>query len=365
VTARTTRARAGKRAPARKKAGSAPQAPAPKKPKKAGRPGKKAPAARPLALARVRSPAPTALQTADDDALEPRLPDASAMSSEALGRLRGLETLEDGYQAWVELRGLHQRAQSAYAAETDRIEGQGEFLLGAVRAARDFAAPGTAEGALAKAGEVDAFIARTTGRLDGARKKLKLAVESSESRWAGALAEARATVISRVERTVKHARPALRLLLRALAQNRRILHLERLSGDAPVLAHAVLAGAVPSRYDFLFDDATDDVSQAPAALYAEEGVAAAEVRCSPRRQLELLQAASGVFPSKGMIPFQVPQPAATLHVRFLQRGPVAEAEVADGEGWRSVLSVEEAEVIAGWLIKLQLEGKLSVSLARG
>jgi hypothetical protein len=73
----------------------------------------------------------------------------------------------------------------------------------------------------------------------------------------------------------------------------------------------------------------------------------------------------GVFPSKGMIPFRVPQPAGTIHVRFLQRGPVAEAEVADGEGWRSVLTVEEAEVIAGWLIKLQLEGKLSVSLARG
>lgn len=322
----------------------------------------------PLALSEAARPSRTGQQSiarTEDDALEPRLPDPKAASRDALGRLRSLENIEEAYLAWGELRALYQKAQAAYGAEKERIEGQGEFLLGAVRAARSFSNTGAKEPGLTRPSEVDAFISKTSERLDAARKKLAGAVELSESQWAEVLAEAKSTVTSRVERTVKLAKPSLRLLLRALAQNRRILHLERLSGDAPVLVHSVLAGAVPSRYEFLFDDSTDDVSQAPAALYVEEGVVAFDARARPSRQLELLEAAQGVFPSKGMIPFRVPQPASTLHVRFLQRGPVAEAEIADGESWRSVLTVEEAEVIAGWLIKLQLEGKLSVALARG
>lgn len=350
-----TRKAAGKKAPVEKKK------PAGRK-KAAAKAGGKRP--RPPAPLAVRPRAAVAAP-AEDDLLEPRLPDAKGASREALSRLRSLETLEDAYVAWGELRALHAAAEGAYAAEKDRIEVQGEFLLGAVRAARTLASAGASEGALAKAGEVDGFIAQSTARLGAARQKLAGAIEASEGLWAEALAEARATVISRVERTVKLARPSMRLLLRSLAGNRRILHLERLSGDAPVLVHAVLTGCVPSRYEYLFDDSTDDVAQAPPALYAEEGVSRFDVRAPPARQQQLLLAAQGVFPSKGMIPFRVPQPAATLYARFLQRGPVAEAEVQEGEGWRSVLSVEEAEVIAGWLIKLQLEGKLSVALARG
>jgi hypothetical protein len=339
------------------------------KPKKASKPRK--PRAAPLALGRQpvtlneRSESKGQLAPSRDDALEPRLSDPKVAARDALTRLRSLETIEDAYIAWGELRALHGKAKAAYGAELDRIEGQGDFLLGAVRAARSLSSQGSSAPGLTKQTEVDAFIEQTSSRLDAARAKLSQAIAGSEASWAVALAEARDTVVSRVERTAKVAKPALRLLLRALAGNRRILHLERLSGDAAVLAHAVLSGAVPSRYEFLFDDSTEDVSQAPPALYAEEGVVAFDVRAKPARQLELLGAAKGVFPSKGMIPFRVPQPAATLHVRFLQRGPVAEAEIADGEGWRSVLSTEEAEVIAGWLIKLQLEGKLSVALARG
>lgn len=323
-------------------------------------------AQRPKGPARLALASGPAALTAEDELLEPRIALPAAAAAEALERLRTLETLKDAYQAWAELRALYDRARASWAEERTRIEGQGAFLLGAVRAARDFAQPQGPGAALARpGGDVDAFIARTEARLAAAKQKLDAGVMGAEAGWAQALAEARDTVRGRVERTVQHARPALRLLLRSLAQNRRILHLERLTGDAPVLVHAVLSGAIPSRYDFLFDDSTDDVAQPPAPLYAEEGVTAADARGPPQRQVALLAAAQGVFPSKGIIPFKVPQPAASLSVRFLQRGPVAEAEVVEGAAWRSVLSVEEAEVIAGWLIKLQLEGKLSVTLARG
>jgi hypothetical protein len=308
---------------------------------------------------------PQAIAPAADELLEPRLPDPSVTSKDALGRLRSIETLEESYLAWGELRALHAQAQAAYSSEKERIEGQGEFLLGAVKVARNLGAQSGKSGGLAKAGDIDTFIAETSARIDAARVKLEGAVESSESRWARALEEARQTVLTRVERTAKVARPVLKLFLRSLAGSRRILHLERVSGDAPVITHFVLTGTVPSRYDFLFDDSTDDAMQAPPWLYAEEGAGAADTRATAPRVFELLAAAPRVFPSKGMIPVRVPQPAATLQARFLQRGPVAEAEIADGDGWRGILTVEEAEVIAGWLIKLQLEGKLSVALARG
>jgi len=64
-----------------------------------------------------------------------------------------------------------------------------------------------------------------------------------------------------------------------------------------------------------------------------------------------------VLPLKGMLPMRLP-----LMIRLLERGPVMEAELADGTSFRNLLSREEAEKIAGHLLKMKLEGWLQLEL---
>ena len=312
---------------------------------------------------------PGALARAGDDALlAPQVAPVEQVAAEALARLRSLETIQDGYEAWAELRALHAKAQAGFRAERARLQEQGGFLLGAVQAARELSGEGpkTQERALAQPQALDALVASTRDRLARAGAALEEAVQGAERDWARVLAEAVATVRGRVERTLALHRPAVRLVLRGLGGGRKILHLERLQGDAPVLVHAVLTqGHVPSRHDFLFDDSTDDVALPLPTLYPEEGVAPAEVRPAPAALRALLERPPGVVPSKAHLPLRVPGRGPPLLARFLQRGPVAEAEVEDGEGWRNVLAPDEAERIAGWLLKLQLDGRLQVDVVPG
>jgi hypothetical protein len=81
---------------------------------------------------------------------------------------------------------------------------------------------------------------------------------------------------------------------------------------------------------------------------------------------ERLTGTRDALPVKGIIPFFLPRaggPASLL--RLVERGPVMEVELADGEGWRNLLAADEAEALAGWLIKLKLEGRVELELSRG
>ncbi len=62
----------------------------------------------------------------------------------------------------------------------------------------------------------------------------------------------------------------------------------------------------------------------------------------------------------------MPRPEAGEHFfRMLQRGPVMEVEVAEGEAFRNILSREEAERFAGHLLRLKLEEKIELELEAG
>jgi len=52
-------------------------------------------------------------------------------------------------------------------------------------------------------------------------------------------------------------------------------------------------------------------------------------------------------------------------VRWLERGAVMEAEVADGDGFRNMLTVHEAEQLTGALLSLKLDGRIELELVRG
>jgi hypothetical protein len=51
-------------------------------------------------------------------------------------------------------------------------------------------------------------------------------------------------------------------------------------------------------------------------------------------------------------------------MRWAARGAVLEAEVLDGEGFRSVLSAAEAERVTGLLLAHKLAGRIELELVR-
>ncbi|MET0406481.1 MAG: hypothetical protein ABW123_28955, partial [Cystobacter sp.] len=176
----------------------------------------------------------------------------------------------------------------------------------------------------------------------------------------------RATVSERVRRHLSAAPPRLRLLLRKVGATRAVLHVERVGGDTPVLLLHLLSGRIPSRYDFLLDDGTEDVALPPAPLYAEEGVGPHEVRPEPAALEARMRSAGEVLPVKGFLPVFVPRPGGGEDFfRLLQRGAVMEVEVADGASFRGILSREESERFAGHLLRLNLQGRLVLEVEAG
>lgn len=268
------------------------------------------------------------------------------------GALSRAQDIESAYDAWQELREHHRAALARLNDERRKLTDQGDFVVGAVRAARG---EGDA-GKLAVPNELDAFLGDASKKLEEAKRELDAAAEASAKKWEAAFAEVRAEVRSRVDRTLAHVKPKVRLRLRTLAGDRRVLHVDRVSPDEAVLLCRVFSGRLPSRYGFLFDDTTDDLSAAPPTLYAEEGNS--EIRPEAHVVAALFDAPGEVLPLKAMLVLK----AGGALVRLVERGPVMEAEIADGAGFRNLLTRDEAERIAGHLLKLKLEGVINLEL---
>lgn len=290
----------------------------------------------------------------------------------ALARVRGLETLEPAYDAWLELRLAYGAARLRFQEEHERLEQQGSFLVGAVRAASQerAASAGTAPAEESALGPADApmrdFLRQAEEKLARAREALAKDEAESEARYRAAFEELRATIRDRVRRYLAASPPRLRLLLRKVGATRAVLHVERVSGDAPLLLLYLFAERIPSRYGFLFDDSTEDVALPPAPLYPEEGVAPGEVRPEAPALVARVRMPGEVLPVKGFLPVFVPRPeGGEDFFRLLQRGPVMEVEVAEGPGFRGILTREESERFAGHLLRLKLEGRLELEVEAG
>jgi len=286
-----------------------------------------------------------------------------------LSRTHGLETLESAYEAWLGLRGEHAAARQRFLREYERLEQQGSFLVGSVRSASE-GAPSAGDGsrpagpALAPREEpLRDFLRQAEEKLSRARAALAREEAASEARYQEDFSAFLTTVRDRVRRHLAASPPRLRLLLRKVSAARAVLHVERVGGDVPVLLLYLFTGRVASRHGFLLDDSTDDVSLPPAPLYPEEGVAPADTRPPARALLERVRAPGEVLPVKGFLPVFVPRPGGGEDFfRLLQRGPVMEVEVAEGESFRGVLTREESERFAGHLLRLNLQGQLALEV---
>ncbi len=147
------------------------------------------------------------------------------------------------------------------------------------------------------------------------------------------------------------------------AGGKKVLQAQRPRADEAVLLTQVLCGRAPTRYDALFDDSTDDVLLPPTTLYAEAGVAG-DLRPGPAA----LRAALAPLPEFWPVKAQLPMLPPTVDGRFFRwaaRGVVLEAELADGAGFRNLLSADEAEELLSLLLTLRLSGKLGFELSAG
>ncbi|MBE2249234.1 MAG: hypothetical protein IAE78_06745 [Myxococcus sp.] len=282
-------------------------------------------------------------------------PPALATGSAAAALASRPETIEAAYAAWDELRAEAASLERSFADERRRLEQQGELLLGAVRAV----APGAGPEALARRSGLEALGAEAERGLEAARAELDRRADLARSAIAEALEHVIETVTARVARQAAQARPLVELMVRVMPGDQRILHLRRPTPDAAVTLLFATSGRVPTRYGYLFDDSTDEALLAPPVLYPDEGVS--DRRPKPAQLAALLSARAERWPVKGMVPMLL----GSGLMRWLERGAVMEAEVADGDGFRNLLTRHEAEQLTGALLALKLDGRIELELVRG
>lgn len=293
------------------------------------------------------------------------------MTDAAIEQLERIETIEQAYDAWDELRREHAAFRARCAEERRKIDQQGSFLVGAVRAAAD---QGVISGArydtdaLATRGddELHRFLADAEEKIAKARLELEGELAAESALYDAAFVQIREEVHQRISRLVPAAPPRLRLLLRPIGQTSTLLHAERVPQDDAVLLLYALCGKVPSRYGFLFDDSTDDLTQAPPPLYADEGLSTADVRRTAPELRAYMEACHQVAPVKGFLPVFIPRPGGGEDFfRMLQRGPVMEVELLKGTEFVSILNKADGERFAGHLLRLKLSGRIRLELDAG
>lgn len=290
---------------------------------------------------------------------------ANTAAEEALARVGALETLEEAFDAWLELKTRHAAFATRCAAERKKWGEQGAFLVGAVRAAAS-AGPSTRPDALAPVDGSQAglaqFLEDAEAKLKATRDELERDMAQAEAHYTSALEALRKTVRDRVARYAANVRPRLKLTVRPAGPGHHILHLEKVGRDESVVLLYLLTGRVPSRYGFLFDDTTEDMAQGPALFYPDEGVTPEQTRPDALRTRALIEERREVLPVKGFVPvfvggFQEPE-----LFRLLQRGPVLEVELAEGAAFRNLLTPEEGQRFAGHLVRTKLSGGIELEI---
>ena len=286
--------------------------------------------------------------------------------SALLERVRSVETLGAAYEAWDELRKDNIAHLRDLAEERARLDQQGNFLVGAVRAAAPAWTPSPpGELPVPAAAGLHDFLAGAEGKVAAARASLEARAEAEAENFEAVSSALRELVRDRVVRFSQVVRPSLRLVFRAIGTERAVLHLNRLRGDAPVLLLHALTGAIPSRYGFLEDDSTETLGLEPPTLYPEEGVREDEAHAGARALALRLLPGMRILPVKGFLPVWTEGASgiAARFFRFRSRGVVLEAETVDGDQFRPVLTRPEAEALAGHLLRLKVQGRIELELA--
>ncbi|MGI5862798.1 MAG: hypothetical protein ACOX6T_12170 [Myxococcales bacterium] len=304
-------------------------------------------------------------------AFPPGHPQAEEVA-DALVRARAAETLVDLYDAWLRLRVAQAASGAARAEESERLETRASFLLKSVESARALqpAQPAQAKRkgkALKKAEDPYAgFLAAAEAELTGARRALHERAEREEELFRRETATLQATIVERVEAILGHRKPAVEVFVQPVGSANALCHLARPGEEEAVLLLSfVLSGKLPTRYDAFFDDSVDDLALPPARFYEEDGASARPASVDVEDAI-VSDPARAFVPVKGMIAFRLPE-REFPRFRLINRGPLAELEARESAGaaYSHLVSREAAELLTGYFIRLQVEGRLELALKIG
>ncbi len=292
----------------------------------------------------------------DPASLVPTTPDALVVAAPALLEsdvaaalgLAGGETLAGAYEAVGAIVGALRNLEEETGRAVRALGAQAKVMAGALKKLAEQITP-------AQGGDIEA-------RLNAASEATR--VESSQ--WQAALLAAfetaRATLVTRAQRHAVLARPQLVVRVRSLPRGQALVHVDRLSAPEAISLCILLAGRVPTRFEFLGDDSQQSLERGFDFAYAAD--LEARLGATDLTAAAMLRTPAQFIPVKAMIPLRAPADSGPVF-RFVSRGPVLEAEIAEGEAFRNVLQQSEAEAVAARLLELKLAGRVGLVLAPG
>ena len=274
-------------------------------------------------------------------------PTLDGLVEQTRSRLAAAARLEDVFAARRFVQETAAQERGVLARAQGKLADDGHLVAGALAQAAK-RVKGTSRGIVRS---VDASL--KASEADIAQSQKRLAQQSRQ-----ALQLATKAVVDTVERYAKLAPPSVRLALRPAGGSQRILHWLRPSDDDAVLFQWLFGGKAPSRYDALFDDSVDKVGEPPRAAYDDELEHA--LLDTPERLRQALRSPSPIVPFKGQVAGEVTVSGKKRVVRWVQRGPVVEAELEVDGAFRNVLTETQAQAILARLLALKLEGRLAL-----
>ncbi|RMG21680.1 MAG: hypothetical protein D6729_00250 [Deltaproteobacteria bacterium] len=303
------------------------------------------------------------------------------------GELKRLEvdTLAEAYERLAEAE-VERAAVAARAKEARRrLEQRAHYVLGSLEAAERFLDEGdevgagegqtaggrsteTGEGrgaspALARREALQTQLAETRAAFARERAALEEELRTARLRAEEIFAAAQAAVVERVEAYLEHARPHLSVEVAHLADGRRVVHLRRPERETSVLLCRLLAGRPPGRLDFLSDESVDRV-EGPVYLAQRTPEVDPEAIHAGGADAEdgLLALDGPLLPIRAHIPVRLPK-VAWPHLRLRTRGAVLELESREeGEPYTHLVPEAHAELFTGFLVSLQVRGRLTVEI---
>ncbi len=294
-------------------------------------------------------------------------PARSPESADALVRAEAAQTVPDLYDAWLKLKLARGQSASAFAQEEKALSQRAEYLLRSVEAARSLSGPGASGGSsvLASGDPLGEFQRGAQRELEAARAALAERRAREEGVLAEQIAKVQQLLRQRVETMLALQPPQVTLLTQPVGSEQCLVQLARPEPEEAVALCLLLSGKLPTRRDAFFDDSIDELGAPPARFYVEEGVERSSFESADDEDSLVADPLRPFVPVKAFIPFRIPGHDFP-RFRVVNRGPLAPvlARCASG-GYQELMSRTQAELLSGYFIRLQVEGRLKLALRLG
>jgi hypothetical protein len=278
------------------------------------------------------------------------------------------ESLQALFSAWLELRQQHAASLAALNKERDQLESRAQLVLKAVEAARGLPEVAVEPKTRAKKSRLPAvrdplaeFQAQAEAELALARKQLERRFEAQAHEWEKLDARVRKALLARADQHLSIHKPQVKLTVHPVGKQS-LLEVAAFGEEDAVLLARLLSGKLPTRWGFFADDAVEDLARGPSHFYPDEG--RAELWPADADAEDAILFSNGDFvPLRMQIPFAIPE-RAFPRFKLVHHGLIAQVETRrEGEPYSHLVRREDGELLAGYLLRLRIAGKLELVLS--